>query len=179
MSAPSVLLPACANWTPGSAPCEKLGNKVCTSCKLVVVSALSKQRCLSYTNIYQYCSADCQKAHWLEHKKYCKSPMSKDKWRPAWHCERRQPAWETDAAASNPHNPFGGGKYLWGNTPALDVLKLEQNEGLDYADDIALLFAGKSYVPVALYTLTHRSLGRFTPCCKNNCRYPRGDDSTV
>ncbi|KFY92810.1 hypothetical protein V500_04013 [Pseudogymnoascus sp. VKM F-4518 (FW-2643)] len=124
MSAPSVLLPACANWTPGSAPCEKLGNKVCTSCKLVV-----------------YCSADCQKAHWLEHKKYCKSPMGKDKWRPAWHCERRQPAWETDAAASNPHNPFRSGKYLWGNTPALDVLQLEQNEGLDYADDIALLFA--------------------------------------
>jgi hypothetical protein len=31
---------------------------------------------------------------------------------------------------------------LWGNTPALDILKLEQNEGLSYQDDIALLFAG-------------------------------------
>ena len=36
---------------------------------------------------------------------------------------------------------------MWGNTPALDVLKLEQNEGLSYQDDIALLFAGYSYIP--------------------------------
>ncbi|OBT66458.1 hypothetical protein VE03_03695 [Pseudogymnoascus sp. 23342-1-I1] len=124
MSAPSVLFPVCANWTPTSAPCKKLGNKACTSCKLVV-----------------YCSVNCQKAHWADHKKHCKSPMIKDKWRPAYYLEGRTPAWEIGAAASNLHNPFGGEKYLWGNTPALDVLKLEQNEGLGYADDIALLFA--------------------------------------
>ena len=47
-----------------------------------------------------------------------------------------------DTAAKNWHNVFGGNKYLWGNTPALDVLKLEQNEVLGYQDDIVLLFAG-------------------------------------
>ncbi|OBT89074.1 hypothetical protein VE02_01945 [Pseudogymnoascus sp. 03VT05] len=67
--------------------------------------------------------------------------MSKDKWSPAYYREGRQPAWEIGAAASNFHNRFGGEKYLWGNTPAMDVLNLEQNEGLNYADDIALLFA--------------------------------------
>lgn len=41
------------------------------------------------------------------------------------------------------HNPFGGAKYLWGNTPAIDVVNLERNEGLDFKDDLYLLFAGK------------------------------------
>jgi hypothetical protein len=68
--------------------------------------------------------------------------MGKDNWRPAWDREGRKPPWASDTAAKNWHNVFGGNKYLWGNTPALDVLKLEQNEGLGYQDDIVLLFAG-------------------------------------
>ncbi|OBT41478.1 hypothetical protein VE00_07576 [Pseudogymnoascus sp. WSF 3629] len=126
---PSALLPACANWAPGTAYCEKPGNK--------------------------YCSIDCQKAHWLEHKKCCKSPMSKDKWSPAYYREGRKPAWEIGAAASNFHNRFGGQKYLWGNTPAMDVLNLEQNEGLNYADDIALLFAASRDLRHAVKTIAN------------------------
>ncbi|OBT97521.1 hypothetical protein VE01_04562 [Pseudogymnoascus verrucosus] len=114
MSVPSALLSACSNWAPGSAHCGKLGNK--------------------------YCTVECQKSHWLEHKKCCKSPMSKDKWSPAYFREGRTPAWEIGEAASKFHNRFGGEKYLWGKTHAMDVLNLEQNEGLNYADDIALLF---------------------------------------
>ncbi|KAH8593889.1 hypothetical protein B0O99DRAFT_546517 [Bisporella sp. PMI_857] len=124
MIAPSVVLPACANWIPGISPCERQGMKACGNCKLVV-----------------YCEVTCQKAHWPEHKKACKSPMGKETWRPAWDCEGREPPWATGAAAKNWHNPFGVGKDLWGNTPALDVLNLEQNEGLGYRDDVALLFA--------------------------------------
>lgn len=105
--------------------------------------------------------------------------MSKETWCPAWHREGRLPAWETNETVSNFHNPLGGGKYLWGNTPAGDVLNLERNEGLSYADDIALLFAGKSYAQFVLCTLTHCSLGRFTPCRKDNWKYPRGDDPEV
>jgi len=52
------------------------------------------------------------------------------------------PAWAKGDAATNLHNPFGAGKYLWGNVPAIDVLRLEQNEGEDYTGNIALLFAG-------------------------------------
>ncbi|KAI6349206.1 hypothetical protein MCOR25_010692 [Pyricularia grisea] len=36
---------------------------------------------------------------------------------------------------------FGGKKYLWGNTPAFDVLNLESNEGVDYNEQLNLLFA--------------------------------------
>ena len=35
-------------------------------------------------------------------------------------------------------------KYLWGNVPALDLLNLQQNEGVDFAEDLRLLFAGKT-----------------------------------
>lgn len=91
--------------------------------------------------------------------------MSKEKWRPAWHLEGRVPAWESDPTASRVQNRFGGTKFLWGNTPALDVLKLEQNEGLGYADDIALLFAGNSHIPGYGVCPNDSSLGRPTPCC--------------
>ena len=39
---------------------------------------------------------------------------------------------------------FGGSQYMWGNMPALDVLKLDQNEGYEVSRDYALLFAGKT-----------------------------------
>lgn len=38
---------------------------------------------------------------------------------------------------------FGTIKYLWGNIPAVDVVKLEENEGKDFAQPLSLLFAGK------------------------------------
>lgn len=68
--------------------------------------------------------------------------MGKKNWRPAWDREVRTPPWAVGTASTNSHNTFGGGKYLWGNTPALDVLNLEQNEGVAYGNDMALLFAG-------------------------------------
>jgi len=37
---------------------------------------------------------------------------------------------------------FGGKKYLWGNIPALDVVRLGSNEGDDYGGQLRLLFAG-------------------------------------
>ncbi|KAN0076101.1 protein of unknown function (DUF4470) domain containing protein [Elaphomyces granulatus] len=124
MDIPPVLLPACANWTPETSTCERQGQKACGNCKLVV-----------------YCGPNCQKAHWPEHKRMCRSPMSRENWRPAWDREGREPAWATGTASRNWHNKFGGDKYLWGNTPALDILKLEQNEGFAYQEDLALLFA--------------------------------------
>lgn len=43
-----------------------------------------------------------------------------------------------------PITSFGGKKYLWGNMPAFDVLKLGANEGIEYTADLRLLFAGMS-----------------------------------
>ena len=69
--------------------------------------------------------------------------MAKEQWRPAWDREGRTPHWASAIASENWHNVFGGSKYLWGNTPAVDILNLRQNEGIDYEEDIALLFAGQ------------------------------------
>jgi hypothetical protein len=90
--------------------------------------------------------------------------MGKQNWRPAWDIEGREPPWATGAASTNIHNKFGGGKYFWGNTPALDVLRLEQNEGFAYQDDVAMLFAGTCYTHVLPYLLMHNSVRRLTTC---------------
>ncbi|KAK8900825.1 hypothetical protein QC760_010589 [Botrytis cinerea] len=69
----------------------------------------------------------------------CKSSLGQQSWRPAWEREGREPAWAS--TKQNWHNPFGGNRYLWGNTPAMDILKLKENEGDLYEEDIAVLFA--------------------------------------
>lgn len=69
--------------------------------------------------------------------------MASSTWRPAWEREGHEPSWAMGVEAGNAHNPFGGCKFLWGNTPAIDVLQIDRNEGRTYCRDIALLFAGK------------------------------------
>ena len=44
---------------------------------------------------------------------------------------------------------FGQFNYLWGNIPAIDVLNIGQNEGLDYGGDLDLCFAGEWEVEAA------------------------------
>lgn len=65
-------------------------------------------------------------------------------WRPSWVIEAREPAF----IGVGEEGPFvdmvshGRQKYLWGNVPAFDLLNLQQNEGVDFAKDLRLLFAG-------------------------------------
>ncbi|KAL2063905.1 hypothetical protein VTL71DRAFT_4399 [Oculimacula yallundae] len=144
---PSAFLTPCANWTYEKSACDKQGISTCGNCKLVV-----------------YCDSACQKAHWTEHKKACRSPMGKKNWRPAWDREGRIPHWASSEASTNLHNVFGGSKYLWGNTPAVDVLRLERNEGVKYQEDIALLFAASGdlrHVVKTIASLPHDMEQRF------------------
>jgi hypothetical protein len=53
------------------------------------------------------------------------------------------PSWANAEASKKFHNLFGSSKYLWGNTPAIDIARIPENEGLTYNGSIALLFAGK------------------------------------
>ncbi|KAI9903766.1 hypothetical protein N3K66_000295 [Trichothecium roseum] len=118
MASPSSI---CANCTPGHDGCKEIGRFSCKNCRLV-----------------NYCGRECQKAHWAIHKIDCRSPLGKDGWQPAWVHERRQPSF---VVSDNEPQFFGMNKYLWGNVPALDVLKLDANEGVNYNRDLSLLFA--------------------------------------
>lgn len=65
--------------------------------------------------------------------------MIKETWQPSWQAEGRPPHFIGDGP---PMTSFGAKKYLWGNVPAIDVLKLDGNEGADFSGDLSLLFAG-------------------------------------
>ncbi|KAI9679628.1 MAG: hypothetical protein M1829_001590 [Trizodia sp. TS-e1964] len=86
----------------------------------------------------RYCGPACQHAHWAVHKADCKSPLGKESWVPGWCKESRTPAFVGEGGVAT----FGGGKYLWGNVPAFDVLQLAANEGGGHRDAVRLLFAG-------------------------------------
>lgn len=45
---------------------------------------------------------------------------------------------------SEPFVKFGVHKYLWGNVPAVDFVKLADNEGVSFAGPLNLLFAGEA-----------------------------------
>lgn len=55
--------------------------------------------------------------------------------------ELRQPAFVNETGP--PLVPFGNQKYLWGNVPSVDIVKLGDNEGVSYTQDLKILFAGK------------------------------------
>ncbi|KAI1461152.1 hypothetical protein F4805DRAFT_315199 [Annulohypoxylon moriforme] len=112
---------ACANWKDGGEICPLEGKFACAGCKLVV-----------------YCGSDCQKKHWSEHKKQCNSPLRKESWRPSYDREKRQPVQYSRDPSSYPLGAYMG---LWGRTPAMDILRLHDNEGQNYNKSISILFA--------------------------------------
>ncbi|KAL7909005.1 hypothetical protein GGI35DRAFT_493828 [Trichoderma velutinum] len=112
----------CANWSADSTGCKKFGKYTCNGCHLVV-----------------YCGSDCQKSHWALHKIDCQSPLGNETWRPNWVLENRSPTFMADMKNFVPS--FSGNKCLWGNIPAIDVLQLESNEGVNHGKQMNLLFA--------------------------------------
>ncbi|EFQ96687.1 hypothetical protein MGYG_08610 [Nannizzia gypsea CBS 118893] len=117
MAAPEFL---CANWPSDCTDCKRGGKYTCKGCLLVT-----------------YCSATCQKSHWPQHKSECRSPLGKKTWQPAWILENRTPSFIGNGIGEQ----FGAPKYLWGNVPAVDVLRLGSNEGDGYQEDLHILFA--------------------------------------
>ncbi|KAF2675332.1 hypothetical protein BT63DRAFT_366383 [Microthyrium microscopicum] len=93
----------------------------CTGCRLV-----------------HYCRPKCQQDHWAKHKANCKSPYMKKSWKPLWYVQGRDAAFE-DQGFLNLEV-----KYLWGNTPAIDILVLEKHEDVSNNKDLHILFAASS-----------------------------------
>lgn len=125
--------------------CGEDGKLRCKKCQLVCVSLVRHTRedwrtTRLTTNSTKYCGVSCQREHWTSHKLDCNSPLLKSTWRPQWEAEGRKPAFMTSDAPARSFNHHK--KYLWGNMPAFDVLKLEANEGKGYKGDLDLLFAG-------------------------------------
>ncbi|TVY43017.1 hypothetical protein LOCC1_G004360 [Lachnellula occidentalis] len=117
-------------------PCPKTASLVCGACSLV-----------------QYCSKQCQVQHWSLHKLDCKSPLMKTTWKPQWETENRTPAFVNGPAGGPPLTSHGLKKYLWGNVPALDILRCKQNEADGLPGDLSLLFAASGDLRNVVSTL--------------------------
>lgn len=73
--------------------------------------------------------------------KDCQSDMLKPTWEPRWIKQNRPPNFIGGSTPSI--STFGATNYLWGNVPAIDLIKLTDNEGVGFKQDIDLLFAGR------------------------------------
>ncbi|KAI9670015.1 MAG: hypothetical protein M1831_007051 [Alyxoria varia] len=107
--------------------CEGTAKMLCGGCTLV-----------------QYCSKECQHAHWKMHRIHCQAPLFTD-YKPFWELDKR-------SNRLNLHLPptyinfdrvkdMQGRTWFWSDLPAFDVLNMEANEGTHYEKDLAILFA--------------------------------------
>ncbi|KAJ4468726.1 hypothetical protein J3R30DRAFT_1598287 [Lentinula aciculospora] len=110
----------------GLTNCDKRGIHACSKCRLL-----------------RYCSKQCQESHWNTHKKDCKHPYNRPDWKPAWLSEGRTPAFVADDEPQTHFATHWAPEYLWGNTPAVNCLQLERNEGVSESveRDFNLCFA--------------------------------------
>ena len=115
------------------------------------VDALLLIKCIQ-TYGFKYCSKECQIADWPRHKRICKSDLMAIQYIPGWVKQGRLPSWVSNSGHSS---AFGVNQYLWGNMPAVDILKFEQNEGVSKIHhDIRLLFAASGDIRNVIKSIT-------------------------
>ncbi|PLB54875.1 hypothetical protein P170DRAFT_483657 [Aspergillus steynii IBT 23096] len=114
----------CANWSPDQTDCNKEGKYTCKNCRLILTDSTAVQTAKSLIGLITRLT-------------------------PAWVLENRTPEFIRSGIVV-----MGEEKYLWGNVPALDVLKLASNEGESYGEDLRLLFAASGDLRNVIKTLT-------------------------
>ncbi|KAI8624005.1 hypothetical protein F5Y19DRAFT_491805 [Xylariaceae sp. FL1651] len=147
--------PTCAN----QASCNSRGSFVCASCRLVL-----------------YCSKTCQKAHWPQHKRSCKVLFTTA----TFETEYRLPSWAPHKLYAdlvekhvgtnsysvpsvgppgykfNPSDVSHGDvshTLPYGNFPAIDILRLDANEGAYTKKPVDVLFAQSRDLRNAIKTI--------------------------
>ncbi|KAH9908637.1 hypothetical protein F4778DRAFT_776922 [Xylariomycetidae sp. FL2044] len=114
---------SCASDSQGGQQCEKPGVMACKDCLMVA-----------------YCSKNCQVSHWPIHRRDCRGSFMKKTWEPSWITQHRRPAFLSSDHDSQ-QVAFGTRKYLWGNVPGIDLIRLDQNEGVTFQGPIRVLLA--------------------------------------
>ncbi|KAF5541431.1 hypothetical protein FMEXI_7944 [Fusarium mexicanum] len=136
----------CANCSPdGTSSCQNHGKSSCANCRLVV-----------------YCSSECQKAHWPIHKIHCKSYLNSDSWKPGWLLQQLTPVFAPGSQVPLNNCP-GANTSILGSVPALDVVKLDANEGASYQGKLSLLFAASGYLRNVVKTIAELPPGSDQP----------------
>ncbi|OTA53809.1 hypothetical protein K449DRAFT_339298 [Hypoxylon sp. EC38] len=123
---------SCGNNSGDGTRCKKAGAFGCGSCLLVT-----------------YCSKECQTAHWPIHRQDCKSPLTKSTWEPSYFAEMRPPRFVGEGIPIRPE----GRLYLWGEAPAIDVIRLNKNEGRDFQGSLDVLFAAPGNIRNAIISI--------------------------
>ncbi|XP_078000257.1 uncharacterized protein LOC144452920 [Glandiceps talaboti] len=108
--------------------------KISQNCGCCRKETSTAKRCSACLTIW-YCGSDCQRKHWKFHKASCE--------------QTREDIINIAKAGQIPTRREQGqkfgytGVYYWGNVPAVDMLKLPQNEWNDNQfDKLHILFAG-------------------------------------
>ncbi|XP_070538569.1 uncharacterized protein [Ptychodera flava] len=106
----------------------------CTFCRNTSSTTKQCSGCL----VVQYCDKDCQKKDWRNHKDVCLQLQDQI----LYVAMARKEIIRKNGLNINLDESVG--TYYWGNTLAIDLLKLQQNEwsGGDYPDKLSLLLAG-------------------------------------
>lgn len=121
--------------------CAKEATFVCTKMQARAAKLIISRREHTLITI-EYCSKGCQTWHWPLHISACEHPMADENWVPQWFAKGRTPRYADGDLRHEYFSSSNARKHLWGNISTIDIVKLENNEGVGYKQDLRLLFAG-------------------------------------
>ncbi|KAH8096789.1 hypothetical protein BXZ70DRAFT_315700 [Cristinia sonorae] len=103
----------------------------------------------------------CQEQHWSSHKRDCKDSLLSPTWMPMWAAQDRKASFIRKHAGMDKLDDLARErvKYgqmrrgIWSNTPAIDVLNLEKNEGTTTNRNLNLAFISPTSLADLIYTI--------------------------